>query len=247
LLEIFALQDEIRQKIVLALKVKLTPEEQERFKRAPTNNLEAYDFWLRGWDSILRALQERKKEINAQARQMFENAIELDPSYAGAYAGLGWSYFLDWFYLWNTDRVQTLDRASELAQKAATLDDSLSMPHWILGLASLWNKQHEQAIAEGERAVALDANDADSYASLGNTLVFVGRAKEGVELIQKAMRINPHYPPRYLNLLGLAYRMAGQCEEAIVPLKKALTLEPNFLPAHYNLAACYAELDEAWS
>lgn len=242
--DIFALQDEIRQKIVLALKVKLTSEEQGRFKRAPTTNLEAYDFYLRGWESTLRALHERKKEANVQARQLYEKAIALDPSYAGAYAGLGWSHFLDWFYLWNTDRAQTLDRASELAQKAVTLDDSLSMPHWILSLASLWNRQHEEAIVEGERAVALDANGADSSVSLGNTLVFAGRAKEGVELIQKAMRLNPHYPPRYLNLLGLASRMAGQCEEAIVPLKKAVTLEPDFLPAHFNLAACYAELDQ---
>ncbi len=109
LTELFALQDEIRQKIVTALKVKLTPEEQEWFQRAPTNNLEAYDYWLRGVESLLRALYERKKEANAQARQMFEKAIELDPQYAGAYAGLGFSYFLDWFYQWNRDRAQSLE------------------------------------------------------------------------------------------------------------------------------------------
>src|SRR5882672_1873372 len=103
LTEIFALQDEIRQKIVTALRVKLTPEEQERFQRAPTNNLEAYDYYLRGLESFLRALYERKKEANAQARQMFEKAIELDPKYAGAYAGLGQTYFIDWVYLLNTD------------------------------------------------------------------------------------------------------------------------------------------------
>ena len=96
--EIFALQDEIRQKIVFALKVKLTPEEQERFQRAPTDNLEAYDYYLRGIESLLRAWYERKKEANVQARQMFEKAIELDPQYAAAYAGLGWTYWLDWFY-----------------------------------------------------------------------------------------------------------------------------------------------------
>jgi adenylate cyclase len=116
------------------------------------------------------------------------------------------------------------------------------MPHWILGIVYLWKKQHDQAIIEGERAVVLDANDADSYVSLGNTLVFAGRPEEGIELIQQAMRLNPRYPPRYLNLLGLAYRMAGQNEEALTPLKRALSLEPNFLPARMNLAACYAEL-----
>jgi adenylate cyclase len=71
--EIFAVQDEIRQQIVFALKVKFTPEEQERFKNAPTNNLEAYDYFLRGWQLGWRTT----KEANAQARQMFEKALEL--------------------------------------------------------------------------------------------------------------------------------------------------------------------------
>src|SRR5438093_1580000 len=101
LTELFALQDEIRQKIVTALKVKLTPEEHERFRRAPTNNLEAYDYYSRGQESYVRAVYERKKEANAQARQLYEKAIEVDPKYAGAYAGLSLTYFLDWFYIWS--------------------------------------------------------------------------------------------------------------------------------------------------
>jgi TolB-like protein/class 3 adenylate cyclase len=78
--DIFAVQGEIRQQIVLALKVKLTPEEQERFKSAPTNNLEAYDYFLRG----LEYTSHFTKEANVQARQMFEKAIALDPQYAAA-------------------------------------------------------------------------------------------------------------------------------------------------------------------
>jgi adenylate cyclase len=240
--ELFALQDEIRQKIVFALKVKLTPEEHERFQRAPTNNLEAYDFYLRGGESVFRALYERKKEANAQARQMYEKALELDPKYAGAYAGLGFSYFLDWFYQWNTDRAQSLERAFAMTQRAVALDDSLPLPHQVLGGTYLWKKQYEQAIVEAERAIALDPNDAEGYLYLGSILVQAGRPEEGIELIEKAMRLNPRYPPIYLLNLGGAYREAGRCEEALVPLKKALTLNPNFGPAHLNLAACYAEL-----
>jgi len=240
--DIFAVQDEVRQKIVMALKVKLTPEEQERFRRAPTTNLEAYDLYLRGRELSLRALQEESRELNEQARQRYEQAIELDPQYAGASAWLGWTYFQDWFYQWNKDRTQSLERAFALAQRAVALTDSISVPHWILGMVYLWQKQHAQAIVEGERAVALDANDPDSYVSLGNTLVFAGRPEEGITLIEQAMRLNPRYPPRYLNLLGLAYRKAGRCEEALVSLKKALTLSPNFGPAHFNVAVCYAEL-----
>ncbi|MBI3302036.1 MAG: adenylate/guanylate cyclase domain-containing protein, partial [Deltaproteobacteria bacterium] len=240
--DIFALQDEIRQKIVFALRVKLTPEEQERFQRAPTNNLEAYDYWLRGTESFLRAVYEAKKEANVQARQMFEKALELDPRYAGAYAGLGWTYWSDWFHVWHKDRAQSLERAFELGQRPVALDDSLPLPHRVLGQAYLWKKQYEQAITEAERAIALDPNNAEGYADLGRILIFAGRPEEAIGVIEKAMRLNPRYPPAYLHDLGWAYNLAGRYEEALAPLEKALALAPNFLPTHMTLAVCYAEL-----
>ena len=242
LTELFALQDEIRQKIVFALKVKLTPEEQERFQRAPTDNLEAYNYLLRGMGSFWRAVYERKKEANTQARQMFEKAIELDPKYTGAYAWLGETYRLDWFYQWNRDRAQSLERAFELGQRAVALGASLAIPHQLLGAVYLWKKQYDQAIIEAERAIALDPNNADGYVILGDILANAGRPEEGIELTEKAMRLNPRYSPFYLTELGWAYYRAGRCEEALVPLKKVLTLNPNITPAHWTLAACYAEL-----
>src|SRR3989442_3677573 len=129
--EIFALQDEIVQKIVTTLKLQLTLWEQGVLVRKTTDNLEAYDSYLRGLESLIRAGLETKKEANGQARQMFERALELDPRYAGAYAGLGWTYFEDWFFQWNLNRAQTLERALELLQRAITLDDSLPIPHYI--------------------------------------------------------------------------------------------------------------------
>lgn len=127
--DIFALQDEIRQKIVFALKVKLTPEEQERFKSFPTGNLDAYDYLLRGRESFFRLT----KEANAQAQQMYDKAIELDPQYAAAYAALGSSHFLDWAFQWSQNPPQTLEHAFTLAQKAVALDDSLPYAHSELG------------------------------------------------------------------------------------------------------------------
>jgi adenylate cyclase len=240
--EIFTLQDEIVQKIVTTLKLQLSLWEQGVLVRKTTDNLEAYDFFLRGVESFVRAYYERKKEANAQARQMYEKALDLDPKYAGAYTGLGQTYFLDWFYLWNTDRAQSLERAFELGQRAVALDDSLPLPHQVLSEAYLWKKQYDQAIAAAERAIALDPNNADGYANLGSILVNAGRPEETVSLIEKAMRLNPRYPPWYLVNLGSAYRETGRYEEALAPLKKVLTLNPNFGPAHLNLAACYAEL-----
>jgi TolB-like protein/class 3 adenylate cyclase/Flp pilus assembly protein TadD len=240
--DIFVLQDEIRQKIVFALKVMLTPEEQERFKSAPTTNLEAYDYYLRGREAGGRAFFESRKEASDQARQMFEKAIELDPRYAAAYARLAWVYHLDFFSRWAQDPAQSLGRALELAQRAVALEDTLPLAHQILGLVYLFQRQHEQAIAEIERATALNPGDALNYATLGVILNFSGRLDESVKAQEQALRLDPRNPTMYLIQLGHAYRSAGQCDKAIGPIKQALSLNPSLIPARANLAVCYIEL-----
>jgi adenylate cyclase len=240
--EIFALQDEIRQKIVFALKVMLTEEEQKRFHQFPTNNLEAYDYFLRGREAGNRAQYEYRKEANGQARQMFEKAIELDPQYAAAYAWLGWIYYQGFFFRWDNDPVQSLERAFELAQRAVVLDDSLPFAHLVLGSVYLFQRQHAHAIAEIERAITLNPSNAANYLGLGTTLVFAGQPEEGIRLIEQGLRLDPRYPVRYLQNLTWAYRSAGQCEKAIAPLKQVLSITPAFIPSRVNLAVCYIEL-----
>src|SRR5712692_9980561 len=163
--DIFALQDEIVQKIVTTLKLQLSLREQGILVRKTTDNLAAYDYYLRGREHFNRYTQ----EANAQARQMFEKALELDPKYAEAYAFLGSTYFAEWAWQWSQDS-QALEQAFALAQRAVALDDSLAQAHATLGNAYLWKKQYDQAIAEAERAIALDSNFAEAYAWLGETL-----------------------------------------------------------------------------
>ncbi len=188
--DIFELQDEVTQKIVFALKVKLTPEEQERFRRAPTDNLEAYDRYLRGWESFHRGTP----EAAVQARRLLEQAIELDPTFAGAYSGLGMTYWMEWLFKGGQDS-QLLERAFELTQQAVAWDDSPSQAHTLLGWVYLFKKQYKQALAEIERAIALNPNDAEAYARLGGALLFMGRPEETIGLEEQAMRLDPHYPP----------------------------------------------------
>ncbi len=235
--DIFALQDEIVQKIVTTLKLQLTLREQGVLVRKTTDNLEAYDFFLRGLESFNRSTQ----EVNGQSRQMFEKAIELDPQYAEAYAFLGWTHLLEWIYQWSQD-PQTLERAFALTQKAIALDDSLPDAHTALSQAYLYRKQHAQAIAAAERALALAPNDAEGSTWLGVVLNFAGRPEEAVGLIEKAMRLNPRYPFRYLSILGMAYRLTGRYEEAIAALKRAISRNPDFLPPHLHLAVSYSEV-----
>jgi TolB-like protein len=237
--DIFALQDEIVQRIVTTLKLQLTLQEQGYSARKRTNNPEAYDYFLRGAEYQYRFT----KEANGQARQMLERAIALDPQYAGAYAWLGWTYRIDGFLQWSQDPQQDLERAFALAQRARALDDSLPDVHQLLSVLYLWQKQHERAIAASERAIALDPNDAGAYFGLGFALGFAGRTAEAISTLEKAMRLNPQYPANYVVALGFAYQMARQYAEGIAVYKRALTRNPDILFAHLNLAIIYSELN----
>lgn len=117
------------------------------------------------------------------------------------------------------------------------------MAHVLLSLVYTWKKQDEQAIAEAERAIALDPNYSFAYIRLGSILYFTGRATEGVEVIEKAMRLNPYYPADDLLNLGIAYRLAGRYEEAVAALKKGLARNPDLgRNPHLLLAELYSQL-----
>jgi tetratricopeptide (TPR) repeat protein len=152
-----------------------TLQKQGHIVRKRTNNLEAYDSFLRGVEYHWRLT----KEANIQERQMFEQAVALDPQYAEAYAWLGVSYWQAWIWRWSAD-PQTLERAFALAQQALALDDSLPWAHSLLSLVYAWKQQYDQAIAAGERAIALDPNNVDSYSAQAQVLNFAGRPEDAL-------------------------------------------------------------------
>jgi adenylate cyclase len=201
--DIFALQDEISQKLVQALAVKLTQREQARLGRQETNNLEAYEAVWRGEAAVWHFT----KETNLQAQQLYKRALELDPQYAAAHAGLAQALGFAVKFGWDRD-PQTRQRATELARHALTLDASLPTAHHVLAGGQRSKGQHEQAIAHLEKAVALAPNDAYNYACLGEALAHAGRLEEGIRELEKAVRLNPHSPPIYLFVLGDAYALA---------------------------------------
>ncbi len=236
--DVFALQDEIAGKIVKALEVRLTEDEQQRVARRYTDSLEAYDYFLRGRG--YRGGQ--TKEANAQARRLLERATELDPKFAGAYAELSLIRFVEW-WVHRPDEPQVLERAFELAQKAVVLDASLPLAHANLGWLYMWRKrQYDRAIAEGQRAIAIDPNYADGYLFLGEILTFASRPEEAIGLSMKGMRLDPHSLWHYLLHLGHSDYLMGQHEEALANLKRSVTLNPDYPATHLWLAASYIEL-----
>ena len=234
--DIFALQDEVSQKVVSALAIKLTIGEEERLNQRYTENLEAYDYALRGLDYYFRFT----KDAHAQALKMFEKAIELDPEYALAYSWLGLTHLHRWTHGWNRD-PKVRDLAFDLAQKALDLDDSLSEPHRIMGDIYLYKKQHEKAIAERKRSVSLNPNNADAIAGLGEAFIYNGQLEEGITLIEKAIRLNPHHHAYYFFVLGSAFALQGRFDEAEELLKRTLIRNPDFFYAHILLAIIYIE------
>jgi adenylate cyclase len=245
--DIFALQDEVTQHIVRAMAVKLTDAEKARPGRSPTGVPEAYDLVLRGHEERKRAT----REGNAEARRLFVKALDLDPDYASAYAGLSWTHLQSWQFLWSTDR-ESLERARELAERATALDDTLVDAYHLLGQVYLWRKEHDRAIAQAERAVALAPNDADGYETLAEILGWSGRAEESIRLIRQAMRLNPRYPFFYLWTLGHALYLVERRQEALHAFGKIVELNPKFVPAYAYQAVVLSEMGrvkaarEAW-
>jgi excisionase family DNA binding protein len=234
--DLFALLEEVRRKIVVHLGLTLTDTYRWVVDREYSSNPQAYDLFLQG----RAAYYCFTRATNAQARQFFKRALELDPTYTLACEGLGWTYWLEWACLWN-QQPRTLERALMLAQQARTLDGSLASTHMLLGWVYLWKKQHEQAIAEGRQAIAFDPNGAYAYRGLGSILNFAGRPEEAVQLIEHAMRLDPRKADLYVYDLGLAYYLLGRNDEALTATERVLTYNAGLLAAHTLLAVLYSE------
>jgi len=209
--DIFALQDEITLKILTALQVKLTEGEQARVWAKRTHNLEAF----------LKYLQARQyfglfsKDGNILARQMAQEAIELDKKYCDPYVLLALTHWFDARLGWSESRADSLKQAYLLAQKAQALDDSHPDVLMLLAGIHLYERLYEQAIAEGQRALALGPNNADIHAIMAHILRFSGRFEEATVMIQRAMRLQPSHPSWYLGELAMSYYYLGRHEAAI--------------------------------
>jgi adenylate cyclase len=210
--EFFDLQDELTKKIAVSLQVELTHGEQARVYAKSTDNLEAWSYGVRG--NYL--LDRYNKQDNVKARELLEAAIMLDPGYVLAYVWLSATHAMDANYGWSESREDSLKRIHELAQKALAIDNKSASVHILLGLIYLFfQRQHDNAIAEGKLAISLDPNFSIGHAHLAQIMFFSGRFEEAIALTEKAMRLSPYYPAFYLSPLARSHAFRGRYKEAI--------------------------------
>ena len=161
--DVFAVQDAIVQRLVGVLAVKVTRVEQERASAKPPADLAAYDYVLRGRERLAR----RTRAANAEARELFRRAIELDPRYAAAHVGLGRAYMDATLFGWTEWPTRALESAKELARKAVDLDDGEAGGHALLSIVHGYERRWDLAEAEIDRAVELNPGDPEVRAQRG--------------------------------------------------------------------------------
>jgi adenylate cyclase len=223
--DIFAVRDDITQKLVTHIAPRITQVEQALLERTYAGNLEAYNYFVRGSFSWQYG---GDKEKNAEGRQLCQKAVEIDPTYAHAYVCIGLTYWHAWIFGWTQD-PQVFEQVLNYGQKAVALDDSLSPAHELIGLYYVAKQEYERALPELQRSVELGPNWSSPYAALGMTLNATGRAAEAIPLLEQAVRLNPRHrlwAASYLGTLGNAYRLTSQYDKAIEILKKAMSIHP---------------------
>ncbi len=230
LIDIFDLQNEVIEHIVTALAVRLTPQESERVTHRSTNDVTAYDHFLRGM-ALARTTNYE------EARTAYQQAIDIDPAFARAYGALSVAYTFGIQYGWSTDPQSDKQQALALATKAIAIDDNVPQVHFALGLAYFINRDHGQAVNAARRAIELDPGYADAFGLLAWIHCHAGNPQEALRVLEKAKRLNPYPNAGTLGVLGLAHFLAGDLERAIEVYEAARDVNPELLGNQIYLTA----------
>ena len=241
--DVFAIQDDISQAIVKALKVILSEGEKKQIEQVRAENVQAYDYYLRG-----RQYYQIHRKSLEYARQMFNRAVETDPEYARAYAGVADSCSL--LYMYFDARDYNLRQADTASAKALELEPDLAEAHVARGLAISLSKRFREAEEEFETAMKLDPKLFEAAYWYGRALMSEGRMAEAAKMFERASALRPedYQAP---NFLAQAYNSMGRAEEAATTnrrsirlMEEQLELNPSDARAANLLAATYANFGE---
>ncbi len=232
--DIFALENDIARQVTDGLRLKLSGEDRARLDKQHTNDPEAYRYYLQGryhWNKV-RGGALRK------AIENFQKAIELDPDYALAYAGIAESWVLGGGV--SVPPNEYILKAKAAAEQALALDDSLVEPRATLAkVRSEYEWRWDEAEAEFKRAIELNPNYATTYIWYADHLMAMRRFEDATAMLRRAYELDPLSLNVNANM-GLPLFYAGRYKEAIESFKRALDVDENFLPAHEYLGNAYA-------
>jgi len=223
--DVFAIQDEIAQAIASALKVKLTDTERQAIAKAPTADVKAYDYYLRGRQFFY---QFRRRGYDF-ARQMFTRAIEIDPGYARAYAGVADCYSYLFMY-WDATKAN-IEAAEDASRKALVLDPGLAEAHVARGLAISLSKRYDEAETEFETAIRLDSKLYEAYYFYARACFQQGKLEKAGELFAKASEVKPE-DYQALSMLAMVHEGLHHLTEAKTAHARALKMAEKHLEMH---------------
>jgi len=247
LTDIFAIQDEITHAIVDQLKVRLLPEEKKIIARTPTGNVEAYAYYLRGRQFLHR----HSNQYYVLAKRMFAKAIELDPHYARAYAGLA---DCDSFLFLHYNADVSIDGILASSAKALDLEGDLAEAHASCGLALSLCERYSEAMTEFDRAIALDPNLFEAYYFYARACFAQGKLEEAARLFRHAADVKPDDYQALLVLTGIQRSLGREqdmkwaAHEGVARAERELTMHPgNSRPAYLGAVglAVLGEVDRA--
>jgi adenylate cyclase len=224
LTDIFAIQDEITHAIVEQLKVRLLPQEKKSIAQAPTDNVEAYTYYLRG----RQFLQRHSKSYYQLARRMFSKAVELDPMYARAYAGIA---DCDSFLALQYHEGVAIDSILATSAQALTLDAGVAEAHASRGLALSLAQRYEEAMGEFEQAIRLDPNSFEAHYFYGRACFAQNRLEQAAALFERAAELKPD-DYQSVAFLTMIYRSIGREREIDAAARKAVERAEQELTVH---------------
>jgi TolB-like protein/Flp pilus assembly protein TadD/tRNA A-37 threonylcarbamoyl transferase component Bud32 len=242
--DVFAIQDEIAENIVRALRVVLTEDEKRAIEKVPTENVQAYDYYLRG----RQFFHQMRRTSILYARRMFERAIETDPNYALAYAGT--ADCCSFLYTWWDGSKANLEGAVSSSAKALALDPELAEAHAARGFALTLSRQYDSAHEEFEKALALNPQLYEAHYLYARACVQEGRMEDAVRHYEAAFRVRPEDYQAVLLMQGPLHAL-GRTEDAKNALRrglhvaeKHLELNPDDARALYLGAGALVQLGE---
>src|SRR6267378_1150429 len=227
-------EDHIYAQLVDALALKPSNDDLARSTSHPTENVEAYDLYLKG-----RRAMRGQQDVNKikEAIGLYEDALKKDPSFALAYAGIADANLV--MYREKKDSFWS-QRALAAALQAQRLNSNLTEVHFALGSVYRATGRNGEALAELRSALQLAPNSDDAYVRLGEAYLGSGKGAEAIEAFQKAVAANPYYWSNY-NSLGIAYYQLGDYEKALSALRRVIELEPGNSFGYLNVGVIYLE------